>query len=128
MAGTWRPLSQRGKMKAQAPENVLDLQLALARVGGDKQLLREIAVLFIEDCPRAFAEIQAAVAAGNPAKLENAAHALKGSVANFGARNAVETAFLLEQMGRANEMSEAEETLRKLESALSAVCEELATL
>ena len=115
-------------MNAQAPKSVLDLQLALSRVGGDKQLLREIAILFIEECPRAFAEIQEAVAAGNAAKLENAAHALKGSVANFGARNAVETAFSLEQMGRANEMSAAEGKLRELESALSAVCTELATL
>ena len=45
-------------MNAQAPENVLDLELALSRVGGDKQLLREIAVLFMDECPRAFAEIQ----------------------------------------------------------------------
>lgn len=121
-------MSQRTKMNAEAPENVLDLQLALSRVGGDKQLLREIAVLFIEECPRAFAEIQAAVAAGNAVRLENAAHALKGSVANFGARNAVEAAFCLEQMGRTNQMSEAESVLPKLDSALSAVCTQLATL
>jgi HPt (histidine-containing phosphotransfer) domain-containing protein len=121
-------MSQRKKMNAQAPENVLDLELALSRVGGDKQLLREIAVLFMEECPRAIAEIQAAVASGDAAKLENAAHALKGSVANFGARNAVETSFSLEQMGRTNQMSEARGMLGKLESALAAVCTELAAL
>jgi len=115
-------------MDAQAPENVLDLQLALARVGGDKELLREIAVLFIEDCPRALAEIQEAITARDAAKLENAAHALKGSVANFGARDAVESAFRLEQMGRAKEMSEAEGVLHELETALSAVCAELGTV
>jgi two-component system, sensor histidine kinase and response regulator len=121
-------MSQRGKMNAQAPENVLDLPMALSRVGGDKQLLREIAVLFIEERPRAFKEIQEAIAAGDAARLENAAHALKGSVANFGARDAVAAAFRLEQMGRANEMTEAEGMLRKLESALAAVCAELATI
>ena len=120
-------MSERKKMNAQAPENVLDRQLALARVGGDQQLLREIAVLFIHDCPRAFAEIQEAVTRGDAAKLENAAHGLKGSVANFGARDAVEAAFRLEQMGRANQLSEAEGMLGKLQSALSAVCAELAT-
>ncbi len=115
-------------MNAQVPESVLDLQLALARVGGDKELLREIAVLFIEERPRAVAEIQEAIAAQDAAKLENAAHALKGSVANFGARDAVEAAFRLEQMGRAKEMSEAGEMVRKLESALSVVCAELSAL
>lgn len=128
MADASRPMSQRRKMNAQAPENALDRQLALSRVGGDQQLLGEIAALFIEDCPRALAQIQEAVARGDAAKLENAAHALKGSVANFGAREAVEAALHLEQMGRANEMSEAEGMLRKLENALSAVCAELATL
>jgi HPt (histidine-containing phosphotransfer) domain-containing protein len=123
-----RPMSQRRKMNAQTPENALDRDLALSRVGGDKELLREIAVLFIEECPRAFAEIQEAIVCQDAAKLENAAHALKGSVANFGARDAVEAAFRLEQMGRANEMKEAEGTLRFLEIALSVVCTELATL
>ena len=65
MADAWRPMSQRRKMNAQAPENVVDLELALARVGGDEELLREIAVLFIEECPRALVEIQEAVAAGD---------------------------------------------------------------
>src|SRR5512141_1137875 len=115
-------------MNPDARENALDRKLALSRVGGDKELLREIAVLFMEECPGAFAEIQKAVTRGDAAKLENAAHALKGSVANFGAQDAVEAAFRLEQMGRANQMGEAKEMLRKLESALSAVCRELATL
>ena len=91
-------------------------------------MLREIAVLFVEQCPGALAEIQDAVTRGDAARLENAAHALKGSVANFGARDAVEAAFRLEQMGRTNQMREAEEMLRKLEGALSAVCRELSTL
>jgi two-component system sensor histidine kinase/response regulator len=115
-------------MNAQVPENALDRQLALARVGGDLELLREIAVLFIEECPRAFAEIQDAIARGDAAKLENAAHALKGSVANFGARDAVEAAFRLEQMGRTKDMSDAGQMVRRLESALSAVCAELGAL
>jgi len=121
-------MSQRRKMNARAPENTLDHQLALSRVGGDKELLREIAVLFIQDCPCALAQIREAITRADAAKLENAAHALKGSVANFGAREAVEAAFRLEQMGRGNEMSEAEGMLCKLESSLSAVCAELAAL
>ena len=118
----------RGEMSAQTPESALDRQLALSRVGSDQELLREIANLFIEDCPRALAEIQDAVERGDPAKLESAAHALKGSVANFGARAAVEAAFRLEQMGHTRELSEAQAMLRTLEHALSAVCMELTTL
>jgi HPt (histidine-containing phosphotransfer) domain-containing protein len=115
-------------MSSSLPEPSLDRPLALSRVGGDVELLREIAALFLEECPRALLEIHQAVAGGDATKLENAAHSLKGSVANFGASAAVAAAFRLEQMGRAQQLLEAPEALRALEQALSVVCAELAAL
>ena len=73
-------------MSFPAPESSLDRRLALSRVGGDMELLREIAALFLEECPRSLLEIHQAVTGEDAAKLENAAHSLKGSVANFGRR------------------------------------------
>jgi len=115
-------------MSSSVPEFSLDRQLALSRVGGDLELLREIAVLFLDECPRALLEIHQAVAGEDAVKLENAAHSLKGSVANFGASTAVEAAFRLEQMGRARQLAEAPEVLRALEQALAIVCAELNAL
>ncbi len=115
-------------MSSSLPEASLDRDLALSRVGGDLELLREIAALFLEECPRALLEMHQAVAASDAIKLENAAHSLKGSVANFGASAAVAAAFRLEQMGRAQQLLEAPEALRALEQALSVVCAELAAL
>jgi len=115
-------------MSSSVPEFSLDRQLALSRVGGDLELLREIAVLFLDECPRALLEIHQAVAGEDAVKLENAAHSLKGSVANFGASAAVEAAFRLEQMGRARQLAEAPEVLRALEQALAIVCAELNAL
>ena len=115
-------------MSSSLPEPGLDRQLALSRVGGDLDLLREIAVLFLDECPRALREIHQAVAGENAAKLENAAHSLKGSVANFGASAAVAAALRLEQMGRSQQLLEAPEALRSLEQALSIVCAELTAL
>jgi len=102
--------------------------MALARVGGDEELLHEIAVLFLHECPRALLEIHQALAGEDAGKLESAAHSLKGSVANFGASAAVAAAFRLEQMGRAQQLLEAPAALRELEQALSVVCAELAAL
>lgn len=115
-------------MSSSLPEPSLDRPLALSRVGGDLELLREIAVLFLDECPRALLEIHQAVTGEDAVKLENAAHSLKGSVANFGASAAVAAAFRLEQMGRAQQLVEAPEALRALEQALSVVCAELAAL
>jgi HPt (histidine-containing phosphotransfer) domain-containing protein len=74
------------------------------------------------------AELRQAVEQRDACKIENAAHALKGSVANFGAGTAVDAAFRLEQMGRAGELSESAAALGALELALTTVCAELATL
>ncbi|MDP8990767.1 MAG: Hpt domain-containing protein [Acidobacteriota bacterium] len=115
-------------MSSSVPDTSLDRQWALSRVGDDLELLREIAVLFMDECPRALLEIQQAIAGEDAAKLENAAHSLKGSVANFGAPAALAAAFRLEQMGRARQLVEAPEALRALEQALSVVCAELAVL
>lgn len=115
-------------MSDQTPEPALDRHEALSRVGGDIELLREIALLFMDECPRALAEIQGAIEQGDALKLENTAHSLKGSVANFGARAAVEAAFRLEQMGRAGALGESKEALLALRAALAQVSAELSTL
>jgi len=115
-------------MSSPLPEPSLDRPMALARVGGDEELLHEIAVLFLDECPRALLEIHQALAGEDAGKLESAAHSLKGSVANFGASAAVAAAFRLEQMGRAQQLLEAPAALRALEQALSVVCAELAAL
>lgn len=82
------------------PEPAFDRHFALLRVGGDEELLKEIADIFLEDYPKVFAEIEAALACGDARRLEQSAHTLKGSAGNFGAKAVVETASRLEQMGR----------------------------
>ena len=110
------------------PESMLDRELALSRVGGDEDLLKEIAAIFLEDYPNSIQEIRTAIETGDAKRLETSAHTLKGSVANFGARVAVESALRLEQMGRAQHLEESSEMLRALEQALSALRPELEAL
>jgi two-component system, sensor histidine kinase and response regulator len=94
---------------------LLDRDAILERVGGDVEFLEEIAGLFVEDCPKLLTEIRAAISAGNPTALEHAAHTLKGSVANFGARPAREAAFRLEMLGRERDLLPAPEACAVLE-------------
>ena len=81
-------------------EFAFDRHVALLRVGGDEELLKEIADIFLEDYPKVLEEIQAALACGDARRLEQSAHTLKGSAGNFGAKAVVETASRLEQLGR----------------------------
>jgi HPt (histidine-containing phosphotransfer) domain-containing protein len=55
---------------------------------------------------------------GDAARLEFAAHALKGSAANFGPSATVEAARHLELLGRTAQLAQAREVLADLEEAL----------
>ncbi len=97
-------------------------------MGGDVELLKEIAIIFLEDYPKVLAEIRDAIADGDAKQLESSAHTLKGSVANFGAAAVVASALQLEQMGRAAQLEQSSEVLRALEAGLCALRAELEAL
>ena len=106
----------------------LDESLALSRVGGDVELLKEVVELFLNDYPLTFEKIRGAVAASDATALEHHAHSLKGSVSTFGADRAFEAAFTLEKLGRNQDLRGAPEGLLQLEQALEALRPELQSL
>jgi HPt (histidine-containing phosphotransfer) domain-containing protein len=100
-------------------KEAVDMREALARVDGDKELLGEMAALFLEEYPRFLAQIQEAIDKKDPSSLSYAAHTLKGSVGNFAASDAFEAAFALERIGRQGDLARASAALVDLEAALS---------
>jgi HPt (histidine-containing phosphotransfer) domain-containing protein len=107
---------------------ILNLAAALDHIGGDRELLVEVAGLFLENSPRLMVQIKEAVEAGNSYKLEQAAHALKGSASNFAAESTVEAALRLETMGRSLELAGVREAYRVLESEMGRLCPVLAEI
>ena len=105
-----------------------DHELALARVGGDSELLKEIAVLFLENYQAWLEELRKAGSAGDGDALQRAAHGLKGSVANFGAHDAVAASVRLENLGRSGNLSGVEESLAALDAALETLRGDLENL
>jgi CheY-like chemotaxis protein/HPt (histidine-containing phosphotransfer) domain-containing protein len=101
---------------------------ALAHVGGDGELLRELAGLFLVECPRRFAEVREAVAQADAAKLRLAAHTLKGTVGSFAATAAGEAAERLEAMGQRGDLTGAAEAVATLETELARLRPALAAL
>ena len=91
----------------------------LARFGGDAGLLRELAELFIQSCPKMLEDIRDAVQKRDAKALERAAHSLKGCVGNFFSHGARETAQRLELLGKSGDLSGAEELARILEEQVA---------
>ena len=119
-------ISAESSVEAQLQQ--LDESLALSRVGGDVELLKEVVELFLDDYPSTFEKIKGAVASRDATALEHHAHSLKGSVSTFGANRAFEAAFTLEKQGRSGDLRGAQESLLHLEQALEALRPELILL
>ncbi len=114
------------KAQSPAPMPIEDVGTHLLRTtGGNEKLVKSLTKSFLADAPKRLAAIRAALAAKNAAKLDTAAHALKGSAAIFGAQTAVTAAKNLEAMGRSRNLSEAEAQFRALEAAMQQLQAEL---
>jgi signal transduction histidine kinase/DNA-binding response OmpR family regulator len=104
---------------ATAPSSPpLDLEAALRRTGGDHRLLAELAAVFVGDCPRRLGELREAVESGEAARIQRAAHALKGAVATFDAGRAAELACALEGLAGDRRLTEVPAVAAELEHEL----------
>ncbi|HSP14049.1 MAG TPA: response regulator [Thermoanaerobaculia bacterium] len=82
----------------------------------DPSVLREVIDLYISDAPLRIASIRDAVARADAQLLASAAHALKGSSGNAGAKRVQEICSDLEKAGRAGALNGAPALLDQLES------------
>jgi CheY-like chemotaxis protein len=127
LAETVGPEKRSHSEEFQCPE-ILDYNELLARMDGDKALLLEMVELFLDDCPALLDHIREALRDQDAEKLHNAAHALKGSAANFIARKVVEVAQDMEMLGRQQNLNAAQHLLTLLEQRLQDLCEALESI
>jgi signal transduction histidine kinase/DNA-binding response OmpR family regulator len=109
-------------------EQVLDGRALLGQVDGDVRLLGKLTRLFLADCPGMLSRIRRSIASRDPQALQQAAHALKGAIANFAARGPFEAALKLEMIGRRKELSGVEDAYAALEKEIKRLERALAAL
>src|ERR1700722_7853086 len=100
-------------------EHQVDVAALMERFSGNKKLLRTIVGTFREDCPKMMARIRNGLNAHDAAQLADGAHALKGSVGNFGPSAALETAREMEKNGRQGKLDGAWELYATLEDEIA---------
>ena len=97
------------------------LQAFLKRVGGKVEHLKKIVEVFVPESAKALEEIRAAIASQDAPRLQFAAHTFKGAVALFGVVAATEAVFQLELMGRAGDLTGAQNAFTALKNAMATV-------
>ncbi len=101
---------------ARTSEELLDLDSALTRLGGDKSLLEDMLEFFIEDIPPLLQEIRNDAVERNAETLERNAHSLKGLLSNFDSSHAVsELAARIQELAHSGQIDAAVMMVPKLE-------------
>jgi HPt (histidine-containing phosphotransfer) domain-containing protein len=103
---------------------VLNLTQALARAGGSEKLLHRVCQVFLDNLPRMWAAIQTAVANGDAAAIQQAAHTLKGSASLLGAHAVTEAARDPENTAKSGKLDGLE--LESLDHELKRLTDEVA--
>lgn len=98
----------------------IDMEAALDEIGGDEELLCEIAEIFLEDYRDLQRRMRRAACEADREALYSVVHSIKGSAASFRANNAVHCAQAIERLCRAGDLTGAP---RHVESLIAAVDE-----
>ena len=106
----------------------MDPEDSLERVGGDRELLRELAAVFLADLPNKLAAIEGAVTSGDVESLRREAHSLKGAVSTFGAEPARLAALALEELGKGGELAGVDGMVERLRREVARLEEALGKL
>jgi HPt (histidine-containing phosphotransfer) domain-containing protein len=85
---------------------MLDLTQLLERVENDRELIRDLLLIFKEEFPIHLRALRAAVDSMDGEKVATEAHTMKGMLSNLAANSAAGAAARLEQLGRNQEVSE----------------------
>jgi HPt (histidine-containing phosphotransfer) domain-containing protein len=84
-------------------------------------MLSRMVEIFDRDARDRLPRLREAVRSGNAVAVKEEAHALKGGIGTFYARDAYDTAYVLEKMGADGNLSNAQATLQTLESQLQSL-------
>jgi two-component system, sensor histidine kinase and response regulator len=111
---------------AMQPESAaFDREALLEVLGGDELVLVELIQLYLQEAPRLHAAIRRAAVAAQPQELRLAAHALKGTLANFAAPAAHAAAEALEVLARSGDFTRVPAALARLDAELERLHVEL---
>ncbi|HEY9765499.1 MAG TPA: Hpt domain-containing protein [Chroococcales cyanobacterium] len=102
-----------------------DVERVMANVEGDLAFARELIAVFNEDAPRQLEELRDTLFEGDPEKVRNSAHSIKGAVGNFSKGDIWQTAFALECAGKSGDLSQGASLMADLQAQLDGLMAEL---
>jgi PAS domain S-box-containing protein len=112
------PAPNDGASSGGPAMTIVDLNDAVENLGGLWDLLVRTMEIFLEDVPAQLDEIAAGLKDCDSDAVAEAAHSLKGAVANFSADRTYQAALRLEQAARAGDLADSQKAHVELRAAL----------
>jgi HPt (histidine-containing phosphotransfer) domain-containing protein len=100
-------LFQDGPSTAEEAASPIDMDRIVENNAGDADLVREMAELFVDECPRMLQQIRDALAQRDTKLLSQSAHFLRGSLVNFTDGPAVQALSEIEEACRGDDIQRA---------------------
>jgi signal transduction histidine kinase/DNA-binding response OmpR family regulator/HPt (histidine-containing phosphotransfer) domain-containing protein len=98
---------------------------AMAQLGGESQLFREMVGFFFSDGLKLMPEIRAAAEAGDAAAVARKVHRLKGTLLYLGAKAASEAVARVEALGRSGDLTDTARAVRSMDMEVTRLAEAL---
>jgi HPt (histidine-containing phosphotransfer) domain-containing protein len=105
----------------------VDLAELLIRLDDDRELLRDLVIIFRDDFPRLSGALQQAVECQDMKNISILSHTLKGMLATLAVTRAASAAAQLEQMALAGVSAPVEEAFRAFELEVDGLLTEMET-
>lgn len=109
-------------------EKLIDLEIALDRLDGDKEFLLELYEELNAQMNPTLEQIQSAIGSSDFAQLKSVAHGMKGASSNIGADRLSAYFKQLEQLGGRQSVAGAEEIIGKIRLTHEEMLEQLKTI
>ncbi|NQV23349.1 MAG: response regulator [Rhodopirellula sp.] len=117
--------SQAADSQTTAESYRVDWPVALRITQGDRDLLREIAGAFLEECRIVLADLKYALKKDDATTAQRMAHTSKANFRTFGVTDAHDLAFECEKAGKAGDLTRIAECLPALQEASKTVSSQL---
>jgi HPt (histidine-containing phosphotransfer) domain-containing protein len=91
----------------------------IERLGGDDALAHQLVALFLVEYQKMLSAMRDSIASGSADAVRRAAHAFKGSAANFIDDGPVATAFAIERLGKDNGLADVPALFARLENEVA---------
>ncbi|MBM4001088.1 MAG: response regulator [Planctomycetes bacterium] len=124
-SGTDKECGAMGYVEPDARRFAVDWDRAVAELGGRLDLMRDLAVIFLEEGPRLLGDIGQALTRDDGRSLRIAAHTLKGSARYFGDTPVTELAFAIERLAGARDPAEFAPIASRLAGALECLLDDV---